>query len=116
MDKKVIDRFLENYDCPTSYNGYEQLVDIVLVGWEYFGRLPQNLKTVYHDVAKAHDTTRLCLERNLNTLIKVWTKRQKFQKLFSVLPTNAELIARIIEQLRKKKQRDEYSVYDILFA
>jgi hypothetical protein len=116
VDRKTINDFLENHDCPTAYSGYEQLVDVIFLGYEYFGRLSQSLKTVYYDTARIYGTTRQCLERNLRTLTAGWAKRHGFQKLFTFVPTNAQMIARIIEKLYKSQRRDNFSAYDILLA
>jgi hypothetical protein len=49
-------------------------------------------------------------------LVKAWAKTAEFQKIFTSLPTNAELVIKIIEQINKEKRREEYSIYDILLA
>jgi hypothetical protein len=109
--------FLEKYTCPTHYNGYAELVELLLAASEYLEDTSKNLKIIYYDTAKKYDTTRLCLERNLCTLIVAWSKRSAFKKLFDKMPTNSALITCLVRIMcRTDKAAEEYTAYDLLLA
>jgi hypothetical protein len=114
MDKETVHKFLRGYDCPFHYNGYTELLDLIIRADGYYWDIVRNLKIIYMDTADSHQTTRLCLERNLRTLTIVWSKERKFHKLFKSKPTNAELIVTLVEMIHKKKQEEQRTIYDCL--
>jgi hypothetical protein len=113
MNKKIINDFLTEYSCPLKYSGRTQLVDLVIEANKYYGKIATNMKNVYAEVEKMYNTTRLCLERNLRTLVEVWQEESKFNELFPKSPTNMELVTKITVQLHNLTEGK--SAYDILF-
>lgn len=116
MVKADIISFLEKYTCPTHYNGYAELVELLLAASGYLEDASKNLKTIYYDTAKKHGTTRLCLERNLRTLIVAWSKKPAFKKLFDKMPTNSAFITRLVHLCYADRTPEEYTAYDLLLA
>ena len=102
--------FLLSYDCPSEYIGFPILIDLLEAAIENFAELAYNLKSIYYRVAQQRKITRLCIERNLTTLLDHWSENVKFNELFKTRPTNAvalHIIARRIRYLN-------CSVYDTL--
>ena len=108
--KTGISDFLISYDCPSSYVGFPILCDLLKAALENYTDLALNLKSIYLIVAQRHKITRLCVERNLHTLVEKWRVRPKFNELFDEEPTNAELLHILAGKLRYLN----CSVYDTL--
>lgn len=110
--KNYVREFLLDYDCPMEYLGFSVLCDALCVACEYLGEVKPNLKCIYLEVGRKQKMSRLSIERNLRTLIKVWSVKPKFKELFDEVPTNAKLII----SLSHKILRPNSSVYDILLS
>ena len=108
--KTGISEFLISYDCPSEYVGFPILCDLLKAALENYTDLALNLKSIYLSVAHQHKMTRLCVERNLHTLVEKWMPYEKFNLLFSEEPTNAELLHILARKLRYLN----CSVYDTL--
>lgn len=108
--KNYIADFLIEYDCPVEYIGFSILCDALCVACQDLLEVNNNLKCVYLEVGHKHKMTRLSIERNLRTLITVWSKKPKFKELFDEIPTNAKLVI----SLSHKILRPNASVYDML--
>ena len=108
--KTGISDFLIEYDCPAGYVGFPILCDLIKASLENYTELSSNLKSIYLTVAQQRRITRLCVERNLHTLVKKWAPQPKFKLLFDKVPTNAELLYILARKLRYMN----CSVYDTL--
>ena len=108
--KTGISDFLIAYDCPSCYVGFPILCDLLKVALENYTELAANLKSIYLTVAHRRKITRLCVERNLHTLVEKWLPSPKFNLLFDKEPTNAELLYILAGKLRYLN----CSVYDTL--
>lgn len=102
--------YLISYDCPSSYVGFPILCDLLKAALENYTELALNLKSIYLSVAHRRKITRLCVERNLQTLIEKWELTPKFKELFDKEPTNAEML----HILARKMRYLNCSVYDTL--
>jgi hypothetical protein len=116
LDKNTVHNLLKDYGCPSGYSGYAQLLDLIIIASGYSRNVKRNLKTIYHDATKLHATTRLCIERNLRTLVTAWSKKSKFRELFDEPPTNAELIVLLIDLLHYNELPEHRTIYDLLLA
>ena len=74
--------FLLSYDCPSEYIGFPILIDLLKAAIDNYAELAFNLKSIYYRVAKERKITRLCIERNLTTLLDHWAEAEKFKELF----------------------------------
>lgn len=108
--KTGISDFLINYECPSGYIGFPILCDLLKAALENYTELASNLKSIYLTVAHQRKITRLCVERNLHTLVEKWMPQPKFKLLFDHEPTNAELLYNLAGRLRYLN----CSVYDTL--
>ena len=108
--KTGISDFLIAHDCPSGYVGFPILCDLLKTALENYTELALNLKSIYLTVAQRRKITRLCIERNLQTLVKKWAPQPKFKLLFEKEPTNAELLYILARKLRYLN----CSVYDTL--
>lgn len=108
--KTGISDFLIAFDCPTEYVGFPILCDLLKAALENYADLALNLKSIYLSVAHQRKITRLCVERNLHTLIEKWKVVPKFKELFNDEPTNAQLLNILARKLRYMN----CSVYDTL--
>ncbi|MCQ2381779.1 MAG: hypothetical protein MJ054_00560 [Clostridia bacterium] len=108
--KTGISDFLISYECPTDYVGFPILCDLLKTALENYTELALNLKSIYLTVAEQRKITRLCVERNLHTLIEKWMSQPKFKFLFKEEPTNADLLHILARKLRYLN----CSVYDTL--
>ena len=108
--KTGISEFLLNYECPSEYVGFPILCDLLQSALENYADLALNLKSIYLSVAHKHKITRLCIERNLHTLVGKWIVKPKFKELFTDEPTNAQLLHILARKLRYMN----CSVYDTL--
>ncbi len=108
--KTGISEFLIKYDCPSEYVGFPILCDLIISALENYTDLALNLKSIYLSVAHKYKITRLCVERNLHTLVEKWIVKPKFKELFSEVPTNAQLLHILARKLRYMN----CSVYDTL--
>ena len=108
--KTGIGEFLISYDCPVEYVGFPILCDLLKAALENYNDLSLNLKSIYLTVAEQHKITRLCVERNLRTLVKKWMSQPKFKELFDKELTNAQLLHILARKLRYLN----CSVYDTL--
>ena len=108
--KTGISDFLMAYDCPSEYVGFPILCDLLKATLENYADLALNLKSIYLTVAQKHKMTRLCVERNLHTLVEKWMLHAKFKELFQTEPTNAQLLHILARKLRYLN----CSVYDTL--
>ena len=108
--KTGIVEFLMSYDCPSEYVGFPILCDLVSAALDNYIDLALNLKSIYLKVASKRKITRLCVERNLHTLVEKWSPQPKFKELFSEDPTNAQLLHVLARKLRYLN----CSVYDTL--
>ena len=102
--------FLLSYDCPSEYIGFPILIDLLKAAIDNFAELAFNLKSIYYAVADQRKITRLCIERNLTTLLDHWSEREKFKELFEARPTNAVALHIIARKIRYMN----CSVYDTL--
>lgn len=110
VEKTGISEFLISYECPSDYVGFPILCDLLKAALENYLELASNLKAIYLTVASRRKITRLCVERNLHTLVEKWMQRPKFALLFDEEPTNAELL----HILARKMRYLNCSVYDTL--
>ncbi len=110
--KENIRDFLVHFECPVQYIGFSVLMEAINVASDYLGEIKANLKSIYIELEKRCKISRLCIERNLRTLINVWSKSEKFKELFDDIPTNAKMII----TLAHKCLRPNESVYDILLS
>lgn len=108
--KTGISEFLISYDCPSEYVGFPILVDLLKAAIENYTDLTLNLKSIYYAVAQQRKITRLCIERNLSTLLEHWVITDKFKKLFDQTPTNAKMLHILARKIRYLN----CSVYDTL--
>ena len=108
--KTGIGEFLITYGCPSEYVGFPILCDLLKVALQNYTDLAANLKSIYLIVAHQRKITRLCVERNLHTLVEKWRLQPKFKELFATEPTNAQLINLLACKLRYLN----CSVYDTL--
>ena len=108
--KTGISDFLITYECPSDYVGFPILCDLLKAALENYTELASNLKSIYLTVAHKRKITRLCVERNLHTLVEKWLVQPKFKLLFDKEPTNAELLHILAKRLRYLN----CSVYDTL--
>jgi hypothetical protein len=114
--KNTIENFLKEYKCPMQYKGFFVLTDVILSSIKYLEEIKNSLKTIYWEVGKKHNVPRLCIERNLRTLINVWSKDEKFYSLFNTIPTNAELIITLAHKIPVTDNKyKETGVYEIIF-
>ena len=102
--------FLLSYDCPSEYVGFPILVDLLKAAIENYTELALNLKSIYYRVGRQRKITRLCIERNLTTLLERWEEKEKFKALFDYRPTNATALNRLARKIRYLN----CSVYDTL--
>ena len=118
MEKKInrekiktgISEYLISFGCPSEYMGFPILCDLLKAALENYTDLALNLKSIYLTVAHHHKITRLCVERNLHTLVEKWASFPKFKLFFEKEPTNAELLHILAGKLRYLN----CSVYDTL--
>ena len=110
--RENIRNFLIHYDCPVEYNGFNVLVEAVVIATKYLGEIKGNIKGIYAELASKHKISRLCIERNLLTLRTAWSNSKKFKQLFDEIQTNAKMII----FLAHKCPRPNESVYDILLS
>lgn len=108
--KYYVTQFLMDYDCPVEYIGFAILRDAICAACKDLLEVNNNLKCIYLEVGHKHKMTRLSLERNLRTLIKVWSAKPRFKELFDEIPTNAKLII----SLAHKAMFRNSSVFDTL--
>lgn len=108
--KTGISEFLIAYDCPSEYVSFPILCDLLKVALQNYTDLASNLKSIYLTVAHQRKITRLCVERNLHTLVEKWMPQPKFKELFTKEPTNAQLLYILARKLRYLN----CSVYDTL--
>lgn len=108
--KTGISDFLIAYECPSGYVGFPILCDLLKAALENYTEMASNLKAIYLKVAHQRKITRLCVERNLHTLVEKWMPQPKFSLLFDDEPTNAELLYILAKKLRYLN----CSVYDTL--
>ena len=102
--------YLIYYECPSDYIGFSILIDLLEAAIENFAELALNLKSIYYRVARQRKITRLCIERNLTTLLDHWEEKEKFKELFNKRPTNAVLLNILAQKIRYLN----CSVYDTL--
>jgi hypothetical protein len=110
------------YGCPLKYNGFAILVDLIEVASRYDGDAKNNLKSIYMEVGDKYYMSRLCVERNLRTLVDAWRVSDKFGELFAQIPTNAELVMMLVNKFidididaAKSHSGIWNCVYDILY-
>lgn len=108
--KTGISEFLLSYNCPSEYIGFAILCDLLKTALENYNDLTLNLKSIYYTVAHQRKITRLCIERNLHTLVERWQEQPKFDELFDEAPTNAKML----NVLARKIRYLNCSVYDTL--
>ncbi len=108
--KTGISEFLLSYNCPSEYIGYAILCDLLKTALENYDDFTLNLKSIYYSVARQRKITRLCIERNLHTLIERWQEQPKFEELFDTPPTNAKMLHILARKIRYLN----CSVYDTL--
>lgn len=108
--KTGISNYLISYDCPSEYVGFPILVDLLKTAIENYTDLTLNMKSIYYTVAKERQITRLCIERNLTTLVEHWATTEKFSALFEQAPTNAKMLHILARKIRYLN----CSVYDTL--
>ena len=121
MGKTEVERFLTEYDCPVGYSGFYVLTEAVLYAAEHLGKIKGNMKDVYIEVGNKLNMGRSNIERNMRTLLSVWSETEKFKLLFDTTPTNAKLIITFAhkfimgrKQIAKKPHR--VSIYDVIFS
>ena len=122
-----VEKFLMDYDCPLQYTGFSILTEAILCSSKYLGEIKSNLKNIYTDVGKKYDMSRLCIERNLRTLMTAWSNKKGFHELFTETPTNAKLVISLTHLFAQnasnsrltaphKKFDATSSVYEVLFS
>ena len=118
--RKSIERFLIEHDCPLEYMGFSILVEAIACSAKYVGDIKSNLKSIYIEVGGKFNISRLCIERNLRTLMAAWAGTEKFCQLFEDVPTNAKLIISLTHKCfdtpKPERIKSRASVYDILFS
>ena len=102
--------YLISFDCPSEYVGFPILLDLLKTALENFTEMAANLKSIYYRVATRRKITRLCIERNLTTLLDRWSEKEKFKLIFDKRPTNATALNILANKLRYLN----CSVYDTL--
>ena len=108
--KTGISEFLIAHGCPAEYVGFPILVDLLKTAIENYTDLTVNTKSIYYTVARQRKITRLCIERNLTTLLEHWQTEEKFKILFDRVPTNAKMLHILARKIRYLN----CSVYDTL--
>lgn len=106
--EKWIRFILKQLGIGRNYQGYDYIVDGVLLVLEDASRLEYVTKSLYPDIAKKHHTSWSCVERNIRTVIDILWKESSKELLWEICgeenaerPRNARFLELLCEYIRR---------------
>lgn len=109
--EKSVRFILKQLGIGRSYQGYDYIVDGVLLVLEDASRLEFVTKSLYPDIAKKHHTSWNCVERNIRTVIDVIWKEGSSDLLFEICgdegaerPKNTRFLELMCEYVKRLEE------------